>query len=67
MVAGADVLVDAEALAHDAFAASTALATSGFTRRCLFSMHSDDATMIFGPFSSVVSASFSVSRMCATS
>ena len=27
----------------------TALSNSGFTRRCLLSMHSDEATMIFGP------------------
>ncbi len=46
---------------------ATALANSGRTRRCLFSMHSDEATMIFGPFWRMVSASFSVSRIVATS
>ena len=44
-----------------------ALAVSGFSRRWRFSMHSDEATMIFGPFSFVVSASFSVSRIQVTS
>ena len=50
VVAGADVLVDAEALLHHALARLDALPNSGRTRRCLFSMHSDEATMIFGPF-----------------
>ena len=45
----------------------TALAISGRTRRCLFSMHSDCAMMTFGPGSFVVSASRSVSRILATS
>ena len=45
----------------------TALENKGFTRRCLFSMHSDEATMIFGPSSVEVSASLSVSRILATS
>ena len=43
------------------------LRISGRSRRCLFSMHSDCAMMIFGPFTAVVSASFSVSRIFATS
>ena len=43
-----------------------ALAINGRTRRCLFSMHSDEATMILGPFAEVVSACFSVSRILAT-
>ena len=43
------------------------LRISGRSRRCLFSMHSDCAMMTFGPFSAVVSASFSVSRIFATS
>ena len=44
-----------------------ALFISGRTRRCLFSMHSDCATITFGPFSLVVSASRKVSRISATS
>ncbi len=68
VVAGADILVDAEALASPcACRPSPPCRSSGFSRRCLFSMHSDEATMTFGPFSSVVSASFSVSRILATS
>ena len=39
------------------FPSLSTLSSCGFTRRCLFSMHSDDATMIFGPGSLVVSAS----------
>ena len=50
VVAGADVLVDAEALAHHARSAlAPPWSKSGFTRRCLFSMHSEEATMTFGP------------------
>ncbi|MNI86054.1 hypothetical protein D3C73_1431090 [compost metagenome] len=45
----------------------TALLNSGFTRRCLFSMHSDCAMMTFGPLMSVVSASSIVARTLATS
>ena len=44
-----------------------ALSTSGFSRRWRFNMHSDDATMTFGPFSSVVSASFNVACILPTS
>src|SRR5579864_4120558 len=40
---------------------------SGFTRRCLLSMHSEEATMTFGPPSLFVSASRSVSRILPTS
>ncbi|MNE74391.1 hypothetical protein D3C80_1704690 [compost metagenome] len=45
----------------------TALLNSGFTRRCLFSMHSDCAMMTLGPLMSVVSASSIVARTLATS
>ncbi len=45
----------------------TAFCSSGRSRRCLLSMHSEAATMTFGPFSGVVSASFSVSRILPTS
>ncbi len=44
-----------------------AFCCNGFSRRCLFNMHSDDATMTFGPFASVVSASRSTSRIRPTS
>ena len=68
MIAGAGVGIDAEALAHHALALlPLALRSSGRMRRCLFSMHSDCATMTFGPCSLVVSASRSVSRILATS
>jgi hypothetical protein len=46
---------------------ATALRTSGFSRRWRLSMHSDWAISTFGPFSFVVSASLSASRMPATS
>ena len=46
---------------------SMRLRISGRSRRCLFSMHSDCAMMTFGPFTAVVSASCSVSRILATS
>ncbi len=45
----------------------TAFAASGFSRRWRFNMHSDCATMIFGPLSDEVSASRSVSRNAGTS
>ena len=45
----------------------SALSIRGLTRRCLFNMHSDDATMILGPGSRVVKASRSVSRIRVTS
>jgi hypothetical protein len=44
-----------------------AWSTSGFSRRWRLSMHSDEATMTFGPFSSVVSASRNVSCILVTS
>ena len=47
--------------------AANALRTSGFSRRCLFSMHSDCAINTFGPFSPVVNASFSAAIIPATS
>ncbi len=40
---------------------------SGLSRRWRLSMHSEEATMTLGPFSSVVSASFSVACIRPTS
>jgi hypothetical protein len=52
MVAGAGVLVDAEALAHDALPALERLATSGL-HAALLVQHGTPpaATITFGPFS----------------
>ena len=57
MVAGAGVGVDAELSRTTRLPSAMALRTSGFSRRCLLSMHSDCAISTFGPFSFVVSAS----------
>ena len=46
---------------------ATAAFTSGFSRRCRLSMHSDCATSTFGPLSLVVSASRRASRIWPTS
>ena len=67
VIAGAHVLVDAEALANLRSPSRTDFWNSGFTRRCLLSMHSEEATITFGPLSFVVSASRNVSRIRATS
>ena len=63
MVAGAGVGVDAEALAHDALAGAIAALTSGLLAPLPVELHSDCATSTFGPFSFVVSASRSASRI----
>ena len=44
--------------------AAIAARCRGFSRRCLFSMHSLCAITTFGPLTGVVSASRSASRIC---
>jgi hypothetical protein len=68
VVAGADRLVHAEAGGLDPAALlDRGLAFSGFSRRCLFSMHSDEATMTFGPFSAWSAPRASCRAVSATS